>query len=147
MLLSYVGLPEDIGPAFTMKLDGEPGLFTVQTLDSPDGSTSSALFLGAPGQDQAMRFFLDVKNSVVVLCSLDDVGSTIEVVNSTFSSFVDFIHRIGAFRHAEGRSADEEALAVRDLTDLLRERDPFAFREPGTWWSRVLSTLMEQARA
>lgn len=147
LLLSHVGLPSDAGAAFTTELDGEPGLFRVQMLDSPDGSTSAALFLGAPGQDQTMRYFLDVKNSVVVVCSLDDAGPAIEVVNGTFSDFVDFVHRIGAFCHTDGRSADEQALAAEELSRLLQERDTFAFRKPDTWWSRLLSTLTEQPGA
>ena len=144
LLLSHVGLPSDAGAAFTTELDGEPGLFRVQMLDSPDGSTNAALFLGAPG-NQMMRYFLDVKNSVVVLCSLDDAKPATEVINSTFSNFIDFIHRIGAYYHSDGRTADDEPRAAKELAELLQERDPFAFREPGTWWSLVLSTLTEQA--
>jgi hypothetical protein len=55
LLLSYVGLPCDAGTAFTAELDGEPGVFSVQSLDAPDGSTSAAVFLGAPGRNQMRR--------------------------------------------------------------------------------------------
>jgi hypothetical protein len=146
LLLSHVGLPSDIGTVFTTELVGSPGLFSVQSLDSPDGSPNSAIFLGAPGSNQTMRYFLDVKNSLVVLCSLDDANPTAEVVNSSFSNFIDFIHRVGVYYHAEGMSPDEEMRSSRELVEHLKARDPYAFREPNSWWSMVISTIVEHAK-
>ncbi|MFB6712919.1 MULTISPECIES: SUKH-4 family immunity protein [unclassified Streptomyces] len=144
LLLSHVGLPRDIGTAFTTELEGSPGLFSVQPLDTPDGTSNAAIFLGAPGRKQMMRYFLDVKNSLVVLCSLDDANPAAEVINSSFSNFVDFIHHIGVFYQAEGMSPDEERRSADELAEHLRERDPYAFREPKTWWSMAISTIVDQ---
>lgn len=146
LLLSHVGLPEDVGAVFTMELDDPPGLFSVQSLDNPDGSDNSAVFIGAPGRNRRMRYFLDVKNSLVVLASLDDENPVTEVVNSSFSNFVDFIHRIAVYYHADDLSANDEKRSALELAEHLRQRDPYAFREPNTWWSMVMSTIVEQAK-
>jgi SUKH-4 immunity protein len=143
LLLSHVGLPHDIGAVFTVELDGPPGLFSVQSFDPPADTSNSAIFIGAPGNNQMMRYFLDVKNSLVVLCSLDDANPKAEVINSSLSNFVDFIHRIGAFYVAESMSHDDEVRSVNALAEHLKDRDPYAFREPNTWWSMVVSSLVE----
>lgn len=78
-----------------------------------------------------MRYFLDLKNSVVVLCSLDDADPVTEVVNSSLSNFTEFIHRLGVYYETGNGEVDQ-------LEAHLRDRDPFAFRHPNTWWSMAL---------
>lgn len=146
LLLSHVGLPRDVGAVFTTELDGPPGIFSVQALDMPDGGANAAIFLGAPGGNRNLRYFLDVKNDLVVLGSLDDTNPTAEVVNSSLSHFVDFVHRIGAFYFAEDMGSETETLSANELAEQLKTRDPYAFRHSNTWWAMAVSAIVQQAR-
>ncbi len=145
LVLSHVGLPRDVGALFTTDLTGPPGIFSVQRFENPDGQVNAALFIGAPGSNLGMRYFLDAREGFVVLSSLDESDPQAEVVNTSLSDFAEFIHRLGARYRSEGGSRDEEIAEAAQLEARLREQDPFAFRRPDTWWSMALEKIKEHA--
>lgn len=139
--LVEVGLPVEAGPLFTIDVVGEPGMLAALPMTSADGEESLALFIGGPRDQPELRYFLDVRNGVVVLCSVDNERPQYEVVNSSFAVFAEFLLRFAVYYEKESATVEEERLAIEELALLLHERDPYAIRNAGTWWSKILDRL------
>ncbi|MGW6195441.1 SUKH-4 family immunity protein [Kribbella sp. NPDC055110] len=139
--LVEVGLPVEAGPLFTIDVVGEPGMLAVQRMTSADGEENLALFIGGPRDLPELRYFLDVRNGVVVLCSVVDEHPQYEVVNSSLSVFAEFLLRFAVYSAKGSATVEEDRLSIEELALLLHERDPYAIRNSGTWWSKVLDRL------
>lgn len=139
--LVEVGLPVEAGPLFTIDVVGEPGMLAAMPMTSADGEESFALFIGGPRDQPELRYFLDVRNGAVVVCSVTDESAQYEVVNSSLAVFAEFLLRFAVYYANESATVEEDRLAIEELALLLHERDPFAIRNSGTWWSKVLDRL------
>lgn len=137
------GLPADAGPLFTVDVAGDPGMFTGQRVTTREGEPNIVLFIGGPGNRPELRYFLDVRNGFVVLCSVDDGNPRHEVVNSSLAVFAEFLLWFAVYYQSPNSSPADEYRAVEELAGQLRERDPYALRHPGTWWSIVLEGLRQ----
>ncbi|MFF0270130.1 SUKH-4 family immunity protein [Kribbella sp. NPDC004536] len=140
-VLVEVGLPLTAGPVFAFEVDGEPDTFTTQRMTAADGTENLALFIGGHRDRPELRYFLDVGNGCVVLCSLDEQRPVFEVVNSSLTVFVEFLLRFAVYYEKESATVAEDLESVAELAALLHGQDPYSVRNSGTWWARVLEGL------
>lgn len=131
--------PESLPPDGAMPLE-VPDLFTVVVgdedddlevfnqllLETPGLPTTRLIVVGAVPDDSGRLFTVDAETGAVLL--LDRSEMTIELVNTTFALFVEFLYRVG-------RATPD---AVREDLETL-DLGPLANRD--SWWSSTLRRL------
>ncbi|MEV0234851.1 SUKH-4 family immunity protein [Nonomuraea sp. NPDC050786] len=143
-ILSEVGLPVRSDLAFTTFIAAEPRVGSLVVFRTSHGDVN-VLTLGGTSGDSGMRYFLDIRNGVVGLLSMDEEPQA-EKVNSSLEQFVEFLYRLRLRQQAlNGDSPEAGQSYTEDLWLSLKELDPDAFSEAEAWWSMVMDTLMSRS--
>ncbi|GAA3250429.1 SUKH-4 family immunity protein [Nonomuraea helvata] len=143
-ILSEVGLPVRADLAFTTFIAAEPRVGSLVVFRTGHGDVN-VLTLGGTSGDSGMRYFLDIRNGVVGLLSMDDEPQA-EKVNSSLEHFVEFLYRLRLRQQAlNGESLEVGQSYTQDLWLSLKELDPDAFSEAEAWWSMVMDTLLSRS--
>lgn len=101
-------------------------MFNQLLLETPGLPTTRLIVVGAVPDDSGRLFTVDAETGAVLL--LDRSERTIELVNTTFALFVEFLYRVG-------RATPD---AVREDLETL-DLGPLANRD--SWWSSTLRRL------
>lgn len=140
-ILSEVGLPVRADLAFTTFVADEPRVGSLVVFRTGQGDVD-VLTLGGTSGDTGMRYFLDLRDGVVGLLSMDGEPRA-EKVNSSLGTFVEFLHRLRLRQRAlNGAPPEAGQRHTEELWLALRELDPAAFTDAEAWWSMVMDTLM-----
>ncbi|WP_169813092.1 SUKH-4 family immunity protein [Nocardia jejuensis] len=133
-------IPIDMSAVFTCFLDGnEYDLYERVDLDLGAGEVFPMMVIGAiPADPDAMVFGFDVNGGRVVLLGVEKW--TLELVNSSFRSFVEFLHRFSVFIDAD-TGIEGRADRATELREELMEIDEGAFRSSQSWWAMAMVTL------
>lgn len=145
-ILSTVGLPIRADQAFTVLAPDEPAVGApVVFRTGQDEDEVAVLILGGPSGGSEMRYFLDPRNGVVGLLSLEGAPQA-ETVNSSVENFVEFLYRLRVRQQAmlDEASDDGRREYTEKLWSSLCELDPRAFDSAESWWSMVLDTLLDR---
>jgi hypothetical protein len=131
-------MPDDVPILFTVYLSGAIKLFNLVEIRIGDDDPLRLVVLGGAPDSPNLLFCLDLGTGVVGL--LDSDGPALELVNSTFALFVEFLYRLARFISSDpGGAARTEQAAV--LHDELVTVDPSAFQDPESWWSMAFAQL------
>ncbi len=138
-ILSEVGLPVRADEAFTADIVDELQVGSLVVCETGHGDVDILILGGVPGG----RYFLDLRSGAVGLLSLDEEPQA-EQINSSLESFVAFLHGIRLRQAALQAAPGDDALRERteELSRVLEELDPVAFRDAEAWWSLVMDHLM-----
>jgi hypothetical protein len=85
-----------------------------------------------------LLFVLDTSTGVIAL--LNTAGPPMELVNSSYALFVEFLYRLGRLISTDPGGEARQAQA-RALHEELRIADPAAFEDPESWWSTAFTQL------
>jgi hypothetical protein len=131
-------LPDDVPILFTVDVAGPIELFNLVEFQVGEDEPLRLVVLGGSPDDPNLLFALDMATGVVAL--LDPSGPGLELVNSTFALFVEFLYRLARFISADpgGTARAEQANVLRDE---LITTDPSAFSDPESWWSMAFGQL------
>lgn len=137
-------LPIEVLPLFSALFDdSEPiRLFTLMNVSAGAGDPIRLIVLGAAPDNHEMLFTMDPSNGVVGLLYLNPPG--LEVVNSSFALFVEFLYHAAALLAEPAGAADRVARA-RTVRAELEHLDPPAFTHERTWWSMAFDRRLAKA--
>ncbi len=140
-VLADVGLPRHVPGVFTTRVVGEPVNFSAHEFDA-NGEEGRILVIGGPPGDEESRYFLNIRNGLVGVFSLNESAPHMEIINSTVHHFVTFLHQCGILLAEVGAVAGEgRREAVEELRRRLTEADRPALEIPNSWWSLVVDGL------
>ncbi|MCC3763965.1 SUKH-4 family immunity protein [Glycomyces sp. TRM65418] len=133
-------LPIDMSAVYTAYLDGARfDLYSRIDLDMGEEGTLALAVIGAVPHDRDdMLFCLDTESGQVLLLGVED--GTLELVNSTFKAFAEFLYRFALFVDADTGSAGRARRAA-GLRTAMRGVDPEALADRESWWSIALMQL------
>ncbi|KWW98057.1 hypothetical protein TH66_22405 [Carbonactinospora thermoautotrophica] len=131
-------MPVDVPILFTVHLSGDVHLFSVLRIQVGEGEPGQVIVLGAVPGDQGLLYCLDTETGAVLLLGTD-TGS-LELVNSSFALFVEFLYRLAQLIRNDPGGAERAAMA-RHLRTELAAADPAAFEDPESWWSVAFMQL------
>lgn len=133
-------MPIEVPILFTAAVsDGGIELFTQLKLDIAGRPSMRLIVIGAVPADQKMLYAVDAASGGVVLVDVEE--PTVEVVNSTFAIFVEFLYRVGQLIQNDPGGV-ERARRAQALRAELVELDPLAFGDPQSWWSIAFDQLL-----
>lgn len=102
--------------------------------------TSSGSELTKLGSDGGGTFVVDQVGAVVWLAANPELAS--RFVNSSRSLFGEFLSMVGSMRDGLAGTTDRDAIrTISEMRDLLRGKDPAAFRSDDSWWSVVFEQM------
>ncbi|MFI2211451.1 SUKH-4 family immunity protein [Streptomyces sp. NPDC020141] len=141
--LAHTGMPTYVDVLFTLRVSGNPKVFTVASVDSGRDSVD-VFILGAPTDDPDLRYFIDLRHRYVVLFAASSSENQAEIVNTSLGDFIEFLYRISLHKQRTADSTSvERSRAAHELHAYLEARDPLAFSEPDSWWSMILGALKQ----
>lgn len=131
-------MPAEVPILFTAYVSGQVELFNVLEIQLGDGEPVGMIVLGAVPDDEQLVYCLNGDTGQVLMIDLNT--PSIELVNSSFRAFVEFLFRMDRFIRADQGKATRAIPAAR-LRGELAELDPAAFEDPESWWSAALAQL------
>jgi hypothetical protein len=139
--LAEVGLPTYVQALFTLKIEGDPEVFTVFPVETDEGPVEVFVLGGVP-ESPEVRYLLDLDEGFVVLYSKGPGQIQAEIANSSLQDFVEFLCQYMSLRkRTASMSAEEKSEKLAKNVALLKQLDPLAFAEPDSWWSMIFNSM------
>lgn len=131
-------LPIDMSVVYTAYFTGDVELYDQVTIQIDEDRPEVFMIVGRVPEDANMWFVFDTDTGAIMLLDNDEPG--LELVNSTFAHFVDFLYHFGLFIDAD-EGIDGRAPRAARLKETLMDIDPAAFADPESWWSAAFAQL------
>ncbi|WP_425388275.1 SUKH-4 family immunity protein [Amycolatopsis taiwanensis] len=139
-VMFHTGLPGHVPGIFTLRLEGRPKAFNVLTASDAEGDLD-VLCVGAPSAKSSLRYCVDIDHGHVVLIDLEE--ESVELINNSISTFLEFLLHIGLFlKSADDQANDQQKNPYFDLlVARLSQVDAFALENAQNWWPTIMDRI------